>query len=52
MSAIYKPITLDELAAFVDIPEEAYTNSKALTEIIRLYSSFLTLRKRIISFIH
>ena len=52
MSAMYKPITLDELAAFIDIPEEAYTDSKALTEIIGLCGSFLTLRERIIPFIH
>jgi len=52
MLAVRRPITLDELAAFVDMPEEASTEYEVLTEIIGLCGSFLTLRKRTISFIH
>ncbi|KAK4182018.1 hypothetical protein QBC35DRAFT_421424, partial [Podospora australis] len=52
MSVVRRPITLDELVAFVDIPEEACADYEALTEIIRLCGSFLTLRERTISFIH
>ena len=52
MSTIRRPITSDELATLVDMPEEASTNYEVLAEIIGLCSSFLTLRKRTISFIY
>ena len=52
ISTIRRPITSDELATLIDMPEEASTNYEVLAEIIGLCSSFLTLRKRTISFIH
>jgi len=52
MSAIRRPITLNELATFINMPGEAYTDYKVLAEIVRLCSSFLTLRGRTVSFIH
>lgn len=52
VSAVRRPITLDELAAFVDMPEEVYTSYEALKDIIGLCGSFLTLRERTISFVH
>src|SRR2546423_10832907 len=51
-SAVYRPITLDELASLVDILDGVSGEYKALSEIIGLYGSFLTLREHTISFIH
>ncbi|KAK4121378.1 hypothetical protein N657DRAFT_673681, partial [Parathielavia appendiculata] len=52
ISVVYRPITLDELPALVDTPGRASDNEKALVEIVGLCGSFLTLRERMISFIH
>jgi DNA replication protein DnaC len=51
-SVVYRPITLDELDSFVDMPPRSSGNYKALAEIIGLCGSFLTLRERTISFVH
>jgi hypothetical protein len=51
-SVVYRPITLDELASFVDMPPRSSGNHKVLAEIIGLCGSYLTLRKRTISFVH
>ena len=52
VSVVYRPITLDELTALVDIPASVSGNYRALAEIVGLCGSFLTLRERTISFIH
>jgi hypothetical protein len=52
VSVVHRPITLDELASFVDMPPRSSGNYKVLAEIIGLCGSFLTLRKRTISFVH
>lgn len=52
VSAVYRPLTLDELESFVDIPNGVSGDYEALTEIIGLCGSFLTLRERNVSFIH
>ena len=52
ISTVYRPITLDELTAFVDMPDGVTSDSKALFEIIGLCGSFLTLQGRTISFVH
>jgi hypothetical protein len=52
VSIVYRPITLDELPSFVDIPPRSSSNYKALAEIIGLCGSFLTLRERTIFFVH
>ncbi|KAF1812310.1 hypothetical protein P152DRAFT_507620 [Eremomyces bilateralis CBS 781.70] len=49
VSAVYRPLTLCELESLVDIPSGAF---EALSEIIGLCGSFLTLRERTISFVH
>jgi hypothetical protein len=46
-SVVYRPVTLDELESFVDMPTGA-----SLREIIELCGSFLTLQERIVSFVH
>jgi hypothetical protein len=47
ISVVYRPVTLDELESFVDMPGGA-----SLTEIIELCGSFLTLQEQIVSFVH
>ncbi|KAJ5538249.1 hypothetical protein N7494_007728 [Penicillium frequentans] len=50
MSIVYRPITLDELTATVEIPNGL--DDEALLEIIVLCGSFLTLRDDVIVFVH
>jgi len=52
VSAVYCPITLDELASFVDMPNGVAGEYEALSEIIGLCGFFLTLRERTISFVY
>ena len=52
MSAVYQPLTLDEMASFVDIPNSVSRDGDTLSEIIGLCGSFLTLQERTIFVIH
>jgi hypothetical protein len=52
VSTVLRPVTLDELPSLVDMPLRCSSNDKALVEIVGLCGSFLTLRKRVISFVH
>ena len=52
VSTVYRPVTLDELASFVDMPDGVSGDYEALSEIIGLCGSFLILRERTISFVH
>jgi hypothetical protein len=52
VSAVYRPVTFDELESFVNLPDGVSGNYEALAEIIGLCGSFLTLRDRTISFVH
>ncbi|OQV09788.1 NACHT domain-containing protein [Cladophialophora immunda] len=52
ISAVYRDITLDELASFVDLSDGIPGGDKALSEIIARCGSFLTLRERTITFVH
>jgi hypothetical protein len=52
VSVVYRPVTLDELESFVDMPPRSSGNYKVLAEIIGLCGSLLTLRERTISFVH
>ncbi|KIW10919.1 hypothetical protein PV08_10218 [Exophiala spinifera] len=52
VSTVRRPITLDELKSFVDMPARRSGNSSALAEIIELCGSFLTLQERTIFFVH
>jgi NACHT domain/Heterokaryon incompatibility protein (HET) len=51
-SSVYRPVTLDELVSFVDMPDGVSGDYEALSEIIQLCGSFLTLRGCSISFVH
>ena len=44
LSAIYRPITLDELPSLVGVPDKAIGKDEALSEIIGTCGSFLSLR--------
>lgn len=52
VSAVYRPITLGELLAFVDMPNGVAGEYEALSEIIGHCGSFLTLQEHTISFVH
>lgn len=53
VSVAHRPLTLDELTSFVDLPRGAMSGHyKILAEIIGLCGSFLTLRERTIFFVH
>jgi hypothetical protein len=52
ISTVHRPITLDELLAFVDMPSGVAGEYEALSEVIGLCGSFLTLQERTISFVH
>jgi hypothetical protein len=52
VSAVYRPLTLDELPSVVDMPNGVAGEYEALSKIIGRCGSFLTLRGRTISFVH
>lgn len=52
ITTVYRPITLDELASCIDLPEDVADDEEALAEIVGLCGSFLTLRGRTISLVH
>jgi hypothetical protein len=52
VSAVYRSLTLDELATFVDMPDGVSGDYEALSEVVGLCGSFLTLQARTISLVH
>jgi hypothetical protein len=50
ITTVFRPITLDELPACLDLPEEE--DDSDLAEIVGLCGSFLTLRGRTVSLVH
>jgi hypothetical protein len=52
VSAVYRPVSLDELSSLIDMPDGVAGDYKALSEIVGLCGSFLTLREHTISFVH
>jgi hypothetical protein len=52
MLIVYRPITLHELTSFVDMPDNTSDDYEALSEIIAICGSFLTLREGTITFVH
>ncbi|CAI7616134.1 unnamed protein product [Penicillium glandicola] len=49
---VYRPITLDELPALVDLPEDITTDEQSSIEIVEACGSFLTIREGVIFFVH
>ncbi|KAJ5419433.1 uncharacterized protein N7487_002983 [Penicillium crustosum] len=52
MSIVYRPITIHELTALVEIPDNLSDDDQALLEIIAICGSFLTRREDVIVFVH
>jgi hypothetical protein len=52
VSAVYRPVSLDELSSLINMPDGVAGDYEALSEIIGLCGSFLTLREHTISFVH
>ncbi|KAK9853427.1 hypothetical protein MYU51_006523 [Penicillium brevicompactum] len=52
MSIVYRPIAFDELASLVDLPDDLSDDSEALSEVIGVCGSFLTVREDTIIFVH
>jgi hypothetical protein len=48
----YRPITLDELPSFIDLPRQSQGNHKVMEEIIGRCGSLLILEEDTISFVH
>ena len=51
LSITYRPITIQELTSFVDMPEGISDDLEFLTEIVGFCGSFLTLRESTIYFV-
>lgn len=52
ISLIYRPITLDELTSLMTLPVQFSDDYEALSDIIGICGSFLTLREGTIMFVH
>ncbi|OQE07888.1 hypothetical protein PENFLA_c154G04290 [Penicillium flavigenum] len=52
MSIVYRPIAFDELVSLVELPDDLSSDSEALSEIIAICGSFLTVREDTIIFVH
>lgn len=52
ISVVYRPVTIDELSSFVDIPDGVVLDETTLVQAIRLCSSFLTIHERTVLFVH
>ncbi|KAJ5659232.1 HET-domain-containing protein [Penicillium longicatenatum] len=53
VSTTYRPITIDEMTAFIDLPEYVLEDyNESLEEIIGYCGSFLTISKKTIFFVH
>ncbi|CAG7971058.1 unnamed protein product [Penicillium salamii] len=52
MSIVYRPIAFDELASLVELPDDLFSDSEALSEIIVICGSFLIVREDTIIFVY
>ncbi|KAJ6017869.1 hypothetical protein N7451_001248 [Penicillium sp. IBT 35674x] len=52
MSVVYRPVAFDELAYLVELPDDLSDDYEALSEIIAVCGSFLTVREDTIVFVH
>ncbi|CAG8937549.1 unnamed protein product [Penicillium salamii] len=52
ISLVYRPISFDELASLIELPDDLSGDSEALAEIIAICGSFLTVREGTIIFVH
>jgi hypothetical protein len=52
MSTVYRPVAFDELPSVIELPDGISDDHEALSEIIAICGSFLTLRDDSIIFVH
>lgn len=52
MSIVYRPIAFDELVSLVELPNDLSSDYEALSEVIAVCGSFLTVREDTIIFVH
>jgi hypothetical protein len=52
VSAVYRPVSLDELSSLINMSDGIAGDYEALSEIVGLCGSFLTLRERTMPFVH
>ncbi|CAG8887462.1 unnamed protein product [Penicillium egyptiacum] len=52
MSIVYRPIVFDELVSLIELPDDLSSDFEALSEIIAICGSFLTVREDTIIFVH
>jgi hypothetical protein len=52
MSIVYRPITFDELASLVELPDDLSDDAEGLSEVIAVCGSFLTVREDTVVFVH
>ena len=52
VSTVYRPVALDELSSFVEMPDGVSGKYEALSKIIALCGSCLALRQHTITFVH
>ncbi|KAK4173539.1 vegetative incompatibility protein, partial [Triangularia setosa] len=51
-AAVRRPISLDELASLIEMPDDVSDDLESLEEIVKLCGSFLTIRERAVYFVH
>jgi hypothetical protein len=51
-STVYRPLTFDELASIVHVPDDSSGDDQTLMEVLGLCGSFLTFRNHTIFFVH
>jgi len=52
VTRVHRPSSLQELSSLVDVPDDISNDLESLEEIIGLCGSFLTIRNRIVYFVH
>ena len=52
ISIVYRPIAFGELASLIELPNNLSGDSEALSEIIAICGSFLTVREDAIIFVY
>lgn len=51
-AAVRQPISLDELASLIEMPDDVSDDPESLEEIVKLCGSFLIIRERTVYFVH
>ncbi|KAK4171574.1 hypothetical protein QBC36DRAFT_249332 [Triangularia setosa] len=52
VAAVRRPISLGELASFIEMPDDVSNDPESLEEIVKLCGSFLIIREKTVYFVH